>query len=136
MKLDVEYFRRKRLGISPGVSRVVSDSVSEPRGKRVNVLIPGSRGPVELIKIAGAPQYHRPNLETRTKSKFMTKGRTDPSARFQNVALSAASEIDCHKTRRATAPTRAQMRETSAPEIRQLLDEWEQRTGKIAPSRR
>ena len=43
------------------------------------------------------PDGKRPNA--RAKSKFQKKGRIDPAAEFARAPMSAATDIDCHKTK-------------------------------------
>ena len=140
IELDILTQTRKRLGIPdpfPREIRVVdADRVRFPNGIRTEVITGTPGRCVEICSIAGRPQYARADRTAGAKSKHKKSGRTDPSANFQNVWLAAPSEIDCHKSKRSVAPTRAQMRETEPQEIQQLLDEWESRTGKTSPSRR
>ena len=139
MKLDVKKAREKRLGIDSGIpeSRVVRSRAAEPAGRKIE-LITGFQYPaiVETIWVTGNPQRAKVSRHAGCKAKFAQKGRTDPSARFQNLKISAACEIDCHKTKNQKSPTRDQIRETEPADVQALLDDWESRTGKTAPSRR
>lgn len=139
MKLDIRKAREKRLGIDSGIpeSRVVRSQAPEPAGHKTE-LITGFQYPaiVEIRWISGEPQRTKVSRHAGCKAKFSQKGRTDPAANFQNLKISAPTEIDCHKSKISRTPTRAQIRETEPDDIRQLLDDWEARTGKTAPSRR
>ena len=84
-------------------------------------LSPGRKSPVETF--------------VSTRSKWMQKGRVDPQAAFHGCEI-RATEIDCHKRKISRTPTRDQIRETEPADVQALLDDWESRTGKTAPSRR
>ena len=63
------------------------------------------------------------------RSKDLQRGRVDPAATFHGITHEVACEIDCHKNK----PVR---KSQESPELKALLDDWESRTGKTAPSRR
>ena len=73
------------------------------------------------------PPRAKPNVSCRGKDA--QAGRVDPAATFHGITHEVATEIDCHKNK----PVR---KSQESPELKALLDDWEQRTGKTAPSRR
>ena len=86
-----------------------------------------------LPDVAFKIQKRVPKATKALRSKSLTvkakyKSFVDPKATFYAIKVSAAAEIDCHKNKSAV--------KADDIEINRLLDEWEARTGKTAPSRR
>jgi hypothetical protein len=91
-------------------------------------LMPGRVLSIYLEKYPGRNNPRmRPNTSCRSKDAQV--GRVDPAATFHGIEHNVACVVDCHKNRNPA-------QKPEPEEIRALLDSWESRTGRRAPSRR